>query len=55
MFKRNKNGDKEALGYKLEVEKTGSTKENEEACLEKNGQTFYPEGYASSGEEDNWG
>lgn len=51
MFLRNKNGDKEALGYKLAVEETASTLGNEEARLEKNRQTFYPECYASYREE----
>lgn len=51
MFLSSKNGDEEALGYKLAVEETAATLENEEARLEKNGQIFYPECYASYREE----
>lgn len=46
MFLRSKNGDEEAL-----FEETASTLGNEEARLEENGQTFYPECYASYREE----
>lgn len=51
MFLRSKNGDEEALGYKLAVEETAATLENEEARLEKNGQIFCPECYTSYREE----